>query len=86
MGEYFPTLSYWRLQNLENYLKGGKNYASNSRKKAAQHPKFKNWFKQVNTGQPLSRAKYAVTVSKLKRLQKSPIPYFTKLLNENNGH
>ena len=55
-------------------------------KKAAQHPKFKDWFKQVNIGQPNSRAKYAVTISRLKRLQKSPIPYLTNLLNKNNGH
>ena len=55
-------------------------------KKAAQHPKFKNWFKQQNPGQPLMRAKYAETLSRHKRLQKSLIPYFTKLLNKENGH
>ena len=55
-------------------------------KKAAQHPKFKNWFKQENPGQPLMRAKYAETLSRHKRLQKSLIPYFTKLLNKENGH
>ena len=55
-------------------------------KKAAQHPKFKDWFKQVNVGQPKNRAKYAVTLSRLKRLEKSPIPYLTNLLNKNNGY
>ena len=40
----------------------------------------------MNPGQPTNRAKYAESMSRQKRLLNSPIPYFTKLLNKNNGH
>ena len=52
--------------------------------KALKHPKFSNWFKQENLGQPNSKAKYVECVTRHKRLNNSPIPYFTRLLNLNN--
>ena len=55
-------------------------------KKAAKHPKFKQWFEIMNPNQPFERAQFAPTISRNKKLLKTPIPYFTKLLNSNNGY
>ena len=53
-------------------------------KKALQHDKFRNWFMKEN-GNVGSNKSFAETKSRLSRLQKSPIPYLTRLLNSNNG-
>ena len=55
-------------------------------KKAAKHPKFKQWFKVTNPDQPSERAHYAPIFSRNKKLLKTPISYFIKLLNTNNGN
>ena len=63
-----------------------RSYAYSLQKKASKHPKFKHWFKVTNPEQPTERAHYAPTISRNKKLLKTPIPYFTKLLNINNGY
>ena len=55
-------------------------------KKAVKHPRFKRWFKCTNPDQPIEKAHYATVTSRNMRLLKTPIPYFTKLLNSNNGY
>ena len=40
----------------------------------------------MNPNQPFERAQFAPTISRNKKLLKTPIPYFTKLLNSNNGY
>ena len=55
----------------------------NFAKKAVKHSKFNSWFKQeenTNSGRVL----YCETKSRGVKLQKSPIPYLTRLLNANN--
>ena len=42
--------------------------------------------KVTNPDQPAGRAHYAPTISRKKKLLKTPIPYFTNLLNINNGY
>ena len=86
---YGRILSYTKLlkiEKLDTLANKSEKLCLNFAKKAAQHPKFKNWFKQINPGQPLIGAKYAESISRHKRLLKSLIPYFTKLLKKNNGH
>ena len=51
-----------------------------------KNSKFKNWFKQVNKGNLLEKAKFADTIARQRRLIRSPIPYFTRLLNKKNRH
>ena len=53
-------------------------------KKAFLHDKFKSWFAPYNA--PNQRTKFRETISRTNRLYNSPIPYFTRLLNRNNGH
>ena len=75
-----------QISKLDTLVLRREKLCLNFAKKAVKHPKFRHWFKQINPEQPLNRAKYAESVSRQKRLLKSPIPYFTKLLNKNNGH
>ena len=86
---YGKIISYTKLlqiSKLDTLANRREKLCLNFAKKAVQHPKFRHWFKQVNPGQPTNRAKYAESTSRQKRLLNSPIPYFTKLLNKNNGH
>lgn len=57
----------------------------NFARKALKHEKFRNWFVRTNNEDMNKRAKYAETIARGKRLFKSPIPYLTRLLNQNNS-
>ena len=86
---YGRIISYTKLlqiAKLDTLAKRREKLCLNFAKEEAQHPKFRHWFKQINPEQLLTRAKYAESMSRLKILLYSPIPYFTKLLNRNNGH
>ena len=48
------------------------------------HEKFTDWFKR--DGEAGNNTKFLQTVSRHKRLSKSPIPYLTKLLNDEVGN
>ena len=55
-------------------------------KKAANHPKHSHWFKQNNDKElPNTRSikpKFSEPKCRLERFRNSPIPYLTRLLNE----
>ena len=53
----------------------------NFAKKALRHEKFKSWFKKKSGP---GRAQYCEAISRRKQLAKSPVPYFTRILNSNN--
>ena len=86
---YGRNISYKKLLILSNLTKldvRREKLSLQFAKKASKHPKFKHWFKVTNPEQPTERAHYAPTISRNKKLLKTPIPYFTKLLNINNGY
>ena len=59
-----------------------KKLCLNFAKKALMHGKFNDWF--IKNKDMANKTKFLEVVSRQKRLQKSPIPYLTRLLNENN--
>ena len=79
-------MSYKEMCNkykIEKLTTRRKKLCLNFAKKALMHEKFTDWF--VKNGEAGIKSKYLETVSRQKRLLKSPIPYLTKLLNENIG-
>ena len=67
---------------IENLVHRRKKLCLKFAKKALMHDKFKNWFKEKDT--VASKTSYFETISRQKKLQKSPISYLTRLLNKNN--
>ena len=54
--------------------------------KSLKHPQFKYWFNQANLHNLKEKPRYLQCNSRTQRLQKSPIPYLTGLLNKYNGY
>ena len=54
-------------------------------KKAFAHEKFRSWF-VLNNSNSGERASFKESITRTSRLNKSPIPFLTRLLNANNGH
>ena len=72
-----PKYWKWTLQKIEE-----KKLCLNFAKKALMHVKFNDWF--IKNDDMANKTKFLEVVSRQKKLQKSPIPYLTRLLNENN--
>ena len=78
-GDYDNALSISKLETLEERRK---NLCIKFAKKAAKHPKHKDWF--VPESKPNTRSEktnFKAPTGRLKRFLKSPIPYLTNLLN-----
>ena len=78
-GDYENALSISKLETLEERRK---NLCIKFAKKAAKHPKHKDWF--VPESKPNTRSEktnFKAPTGRLKRFLKSPIPYLTNLLN-----
>ena len=76
---YENALSVGKLETLEERRK---TLCINFAKKAAKHPKHRNWF--VPESGPNTRSEkttYKAPTGRLKRFKNSPIPYLTNLLN-----
>ena len=76
---YDKILEKNKLEKLEDRREGlCLNFAS----KAAKHHKLKSWFKRKEGP---GRAQYCEALTRKRQLWRSPLPYFTRLLNENNS-
>ena len=80
---YKAALKYLNLDSLE-YRRN--KICLNFAKKAENHEKFQKWFKESKVRQEsrLKKFKYCEVNSKHSRLDKSPIPFLTRLLNEHH--
>ena len=72
--------------NLTNLYDRREKLCLNFARKALKHPYFKNWFLQANPRNHLEKARYYKCITRHKRLQNTPIPYMTELLNKYNGY
>ena len=82
---YGKGLSYkekCKKYNIEKLKLRRKKLCLNFAKKALMHNKFNDWF--IKDENFTKKTQFLEVVSSQKRMQKSPIPYLTKLLNENN--
>ena len=78
---YEAALALTGLETLESRRK---KLCTKFAKKASQHPKHKHWFVPTESELPNTRSlkvKFKKPVCRLKRFEKSPIPYLTNLLN-----
>ena len=80
---YKAALKYLNLDSLECRRN---KICLNFAKKAENHEKFQKWFKESKVRQEsrLKKFKYCEVNSKHSRLDKSPIPFLTRLLNEHH--
>ena len=80
---YEDALAQTGLENLENRRT---KLCLSFGKKAAKHPKHSHWFQKKNEEKlPNTRSvkqKYNEPICRLERFRKSPIPYLTRLLND----
>ena len=85
-GKYLSYKSALELTGLQTLEARREKLCLKFAKKAASHPKHKNWFiplkKSANTRQ--KPAKYCEVVANTVRYHKSPISYLTRLLNSDN--
>ena len=77
---YRENLEKFRLEKLSVRRQ---RLCLNFAKKSLKHSKFSDWFVKEHND-TTGKTKFAETVSRFKRLQNSPIPYLTRLLNSNN--
>ncbi len=78
-------LSYRRIlemSKLERLEQRRERMCLNFAGKALRHPRFRDWFKRKDGP---GRAQFWEAITRKKRLEKSPIPYLTKLLNAHNN-
>ena len=78
---YSSALSYFNLETLETRRI---HLCEKFSKKAVKHPKHTKWFK-INNRTTVTRQeqpKYCPVVAKTRRFQKSPLCYFSSLLNK----
>ena len=66
---------------LEKLILRRESLCLNFAKKALKHEKFKDWFVKQE-GYQTHKTKFIETISRGNRLNKSPIPYLTRLLNK----
>ena len=86
---YGRDKSYIKLlkeANLTNLYDRREKLCLNFARKALKHPYFKNWFLQANPRNHLEKARFYKCITRHKRLQNTPIPYMTELLNKYNGY
>ena len=75
---YSAACKYYKIDKL---IARREKLCVNFAEKAIKHEKFKNRFLK-NGNNPNQKTKYVDTLANSKRLENSPIPYLTKLLNK----
>ena len=81
---YGFKLSYSRIlekSKLEKLTDRRERMCLNFASKALKHPRFRGWFKRIDGP---GRAQYCEAITRRKQLEKSSIPYMTRLLNQHN--
>ena len=82
-GDYNTALGFVGLEPLAERRKG---LCLKFARKAARHPKFKQWFckSKIKTVKTRSiKEEFIPVISRTKKYEKSPLAYLTRLLNEN---
>ena len=85
---YGNNVSYnenWKKHKIERLSKRREKLCLKFAIKALNHEKFRSWFREADNLTLGQRVIFKEPNARYRRLSRSPIPYFTRLLNKNNG-